>query len=262
MEKKIATGTNFIFVVALLIISIPSAAFAEILFLKSGKQVEVEKTWRKNDQIFFTYHGIEANISKSKVSRIDRTPEVRRKKAADLMKADQEATGDIALASNPESMPPKQISFMREDGFRDLQWEINVNKVDGLEMKPGFSSEEEIIEYVRPADALQIGDAMLASITYTFWRNRLYTVTIWTVDENNYKALREAAFEQFGKGRQPDPATEKYLWSTVLTDVMLEYDEIGQLGMLWLRSAEMDRKQKLSKLQGPGALLKWMKSRK
>ena len=43
--------------------------------------------------------------------------------------------------------------------------------------------------------------------------------------------------------------------------MMLEYDKIGQLGMLWLRSGKEDRKKKRTKMHGHSALLKWMKSR-
>jgi hypothetical protein len=262
IQKNIKFERNFILAVVLLIIVIAPDAFAEILFLKSGQEIEVEKTWREGDQIFFIFHGIKADIAKSKVSRIDRTPEIRKRKASDLEKIDGDATKDIPPASSPETIPSAQTSLMRKDGFRDLQWGVHVNEVDGLEMKPAFSSQEETIEYVRPDDTLQIGDAVLASITYTFWRNRLYTVTVWTVDEKNYNALRKVVFEQFGKGRQPDQSLEKYLWSSTATDMMLEYDKVGQLGMLWLRSGEIDRKQKLKKLYSHGALLKWMKSRK
>ena len=261
IQKKITSGRNFILAFLLLIIVIPPDAFAEILFLKSGQEIEVEKTWREGDQIFFIYHGIKADLPKNKVARIDRTPEIQKRKAADLKKVDGDATKDIPPPSPSENILSAQTSLMRKDGFRDLQWGVNVNEIDGLEMKPAFSSQEEVVEYVRPDDTLQIGDAVLASITYTFWRKRLYTVTVWTVDEKNYKALRKVVIEQFGKGRQPDQSLEKYLWSSTATDMMLEYDEVGQLGMLWLRSGEIDRKQKLKKLQSHGALLKWMKSR-
>ena len=108
----------------------------------------------------------------------------------------------------------------------------------------------------------KIGDAQLKSIIYSFWRNRLYTVTIWALDYSNYTALREKVFEQFGKSRQADPSQERYLWSSTFTDLMLEYDKNAELGMLWLRSSEMDRNYKLSQMNSHATLLKWMKSRK
>ena len=266
--------------VVLFIILFPLAAFAEIMFLKTGKELEVEKTWQEGDQICFNFHGINACIPPGKVLRIDRTTKYRSKaldgnkeKKADLKRLNSQTQEDVSpdqikqgaqAFSTPQqrTVPSEQSNVLRKDGFHDLQWGIEISKVDGLKKRYSFSNSDEVIEYVRSKDILKIGDAQLKSIIYSFWRNRLYTVTIWALDYSNYTALREKVFEQFGKSRQADPSQERYLWSSNFTDLMLEYDKNAELGMLWLRSSEMDRNYKLSQMNSHATLLKWMKSRK
>lgn len=267
-------------VVVLFIILFPLTTFAEILFLQTGKELEVEKTWQENNQICFNFNGIDACLPPAKVLRIDRTTKYRNKtsaakngKKADLKKINSETEIDTSpdqinrgaqafSATQQMTIPSEQTSVLRKDGFHDLQWGIEVSKVDGLKKRYGFSDSDEVIEYVRPKDILKIGDAQLKTIIYNFWRNRLYTVTIWAVDYSNYTALRDGVIEQFGKSRLADPSHERYLWSSTFTDLMLEYDKNAELGMLWLRSSEMDRNYKMSQMNGPASLLKWMKSRK
>ena len=82
------------------------------------------------------------------------------------------------------------------------------------------------------------------------------------MDQSNFNALRNRVFEKFGKGRQVQPTSETYLWSNTHTDMMLEYEEKGQLGMLWMRSSDLDRLYKLSILNSHTSYLKWMKTRK
>jgi hypothetical protein len=271
---------NLTAVLVLSIILFPLTTFAEILFLQTGKELEVEKTWQENDLICFDFHGIDACLPPAKVVRIDRTTKYRSQtsagkngKKADLKKINRQAEKDVSpdqikpgaqtfSATQQMTIPSEQISVLRKDGFHDLPWGIEVSKVDGLKRRYSFSDSDEVIEYVRPKDILKIGDARLRHIIYNFWRDRLYTVTIWARDYSNYTALRDGVIEQFGKSRLSDPSQERYLWSSTFTDLMLEYDKNTELGMLWLRSSEMDRNYKMSQMKGPASLLKWMKSRK
>ena len=117
------------------------------------------------------------------------------------------------------------------------------------------------MEFVRPHDLLQIGEAELTNIIYSFWHDQLYTVTIWTQNYSNYEALRGAAFERFGEGSRRNEPIERYIWSDRLSDRMLEYVKEGKYGMLWMRSRDLDRKLKLSKYDAPISYIKWLRSR-
>jgi len=108
---------------------------------------------------------------------------------------------------------------------------------------------------------LKTGKAALSSIHYAFWRDRLYMVTIRTKGRSNYTALRDEVFRQFGQGHRADPSFEKYLWTDTPNDMMLHYSKEGQQGLFWLRSSDIGRQYKLSKISGPASYLKWIKSR-
>ena len=89
--------------VVLFIILFPLAAFAEIIFLKTGKELEVENTWQEGDQICFNFHGINACIPPGKVLRIDRTTKYRSKalvgnkeKKADLKWLNSQTQEDVS----------------------------------------------------------------------------------------------------------------------------------------------------------------------
>ena len=86
-------------------------------------------------------------------------------------------------------------------------------------------------------------------------------LTIRTRGRLNYTALRDDILRQFGKGRRDHQAFERYLWTKAPNDMMLQYTQDGEQGLLWLRSSEIDRQYKLSRMQGHASYLKWMKSR-
>ena len=213
---------------------------ADTVILKNGRELKVEKTWYEGNQLCFIFHGIKAGIPRSKVLHIEHNPDVRNQTA-------------VAKGSCPA---------LRKDGYCDLQWGRSLVSVAGLQKKQTISELDGVVEYTRPADPLNIGDAALKSVIYAFWQDRLYTVTVWIEGYSNFIALRDAAFREFGPGIRNDFARERYVWSDEVSDIMLDYDKDGQYGMLWLRSKEIDHQCSSSRLKGHTSLLKWMKSRK
>jgi hypothetical protein len=130
-----------------------------------------------------------------------------------------------------------------------------------LKKKQTVSDLDDVVEYLRPKDLFQVGDTALVSVNYAFWRDQLYTVTLWTKGYSNFTALRDAAFNKFGPGIRGDSTRERYLWSDALSDIMLDYIQDGRYGMLWLRSKELDHQCRSSQLKGHASYLKWMRSR-
>jgi len=53
--------------------------------------------------------------------------------------------------------------------------------------------------------------------------------------------IKEAVFEKFGKGYQPNEFIERYVWGGTRTGMMLEYNEISEIGRLWMFSIEIDK---------------------
>jgi hypothetical protein len=225
------SGKKFILTVILFICFIVPAALADTVVLNNGRVLKVEKTWQEGDQLYVIFHGMKAGIPQSKIIRIESDSDDRKKtivrkdenktdlqrlnrvSAADVTRGHPEDAAQIALNTSEKTIPTEPCSALRKDGFCDLQWGRMVSGVDGLKKRQTISDLDDVVEYIRPKDFLKIGDAALQSVIYAFWRDQLYTVTIWTKGYSNYTALRDAVIKEFGPGIRNDPARERYLWS-------------------------------------------------
>jgi hypothetical protein len=245
---------------------ISPVVLADTIILKNDRELKVEKIWPQGDQVCFIFHGMKVVIPQSKILRIesnsDNLKTLGHESEEDVSRGQSEKTGPMDLKASGPVTPIKLNAALRKDGFYDLQWGRKVSSVDGLKKKQTVSDLDDVIEYTRPKDLIQIGDTTLVSVNYAFWRDKLYTVTLWTKGYSNFTALREAAFKKFGPGVRNDFTREKYLWSDALSDIMLDYIQDGRFGMLWLRSKELDHLCRSSQLKGHASYLKWLRSRK
>jgi hypothetical protein len=251
-------------VVSFLLFIVPGA-LADTVILKNGRKLKVEKIWQKGDQICFIFHGVKVVIPQSKISRIesgsDDLKTLRRKSGEDVTRGQAKEAAQMDLNASGAVTPTELYAALRKDGFWDLQWGRKVSSVDGLKKKQTVSDLDDVVEYIRPKDLFQIGGIALVSVNYAFWRDQLYTVTLWTKGYPNFTALRDAAIKKFGPGIRNDSTRERYVWSDALSDIMLDYIQDGRYGMLWLRSKELDHQCKSSQLKGHASYLKWMRSR-
>jgi hypothetical protein len=255
-------------------------AFADIIVFHSGKPMEVEQTWEKDNKVYFYLNGFKASISKKEVLRIERKIIDRNDSSADSNKTKKPSAKVTNVPKNvpkkdakraevrkspkqvlKPKLPEKTLNQNKQDGFRDLNWGANLATLkDFLELKTDTGLED-VKEYIRENDTFKLGEVDLKSIVYSFWRDQFYTVTVWTEGKANYISLRNEAFKRFGTGQRSDPSLERYLWSDDSTDGMLKFMKDTQVGMLWMRSKIIDRRYKLTKLNVPSAYLKWMRSR-
>ena len=247
-------------------------AFADTIIFKTGKELEVGRTWQEGERICFFFHGLEAGIPQSKIIRIKSDSKIRNKQFS----SNETTTSDLSKAVARQNQNPAHrdsnsagnalptvtcSSVLRTDGFCDLTWGQKVATVLGMKKKGIISGLDHVVEYVRINDITKIENTPLKSISYAFLKGRLYTVTVWTTGYPDYVALRDKAFEEFGPGSRPETDKERYFWSDELSDIMLEYIEDGQYGMLWMRSRELEELAKSSRLRGHASYLKWMNSR-
>ena len=256
--KVIVTIVSFLLVIS-------PMALADTVILKNGRELKVEKIWPKGDQVSFIFHGMKVVIPQSKISRIesssDNSKSLRPESGQNVAQGQSEDTSQVDLNASRSITPTKLSATLRKDGFGDLQWGRKVSSVDGLKKKQTVSDLDDVIEYIRPKDLFQVGDTALVTVNYAFWRDQLYTVTLWTKGYSNFTALRDLAFKKFGPGVRNDSTRERYLWSDALSDIMLDYIQDGRYGMLWLRSKELDHQCRSSQLKGHASYLKWMRSR-
>ena len=259
---------------------IPSIVLADIIFFKNGNRLKVEKAWQEEDQVCFIYSDMQASIPRSKVARIesdkDQPPQSEgsgrhantantypRFQPPDAGQSEKpQVRAKTASAARQTTDSVKIVPSLRPDGFGDLKWGARADNAAGFEIKSLDSDLKDVVVYKRPNDGLKLGDAELISIEYAFWRDKLYAVTVWTRGASNFEALRRTVFDHFGQGTRPKSDPDRYLWSNLKTDVMLKYTKADAYGFLWMRSKVMDRKFKLSQLNGPASYLKWLNSRK
>ncbi len=178
------SGKKFILTVLIFIFSIVSAAFADTVVLKNGRELKVAKTWQEGDQLCFIFHGMKAGIPQSKISRIENDSDDRntsiarknivkddlkridRKSAEDVTRGQAEGTAQTDSDSSGAVIPTQPCPAIRKDGFCDLQWGRTVPSVEGLRIRQSISDLDDVVEYVRPKDFLKIGDAALESVIY------------------------------------------------------------------------------------------------
>ena len=264
-----------IFIMALFSLS----ALADVVILKNGKALKVEKVWQENGQTWIVIDGMRARIPHNKVKRIESNSDrgtsnvdLKKEKTANLKKISPKTPKDAprvqakyatppAVSPEPAHIQKDQNQIFTDKSFGDLKWGTRMSAINGLEKNMATKEADGIVEYRRTGENLTLGEIPLKSIQYAFWRDGLYMMTLWTQGRSNFTALRDEVFRQFGQGRRAEQFFEKYLWTKTPNDIMLEYSKDGQQGMLWLRSSDMDRQYKLSKLNGHASYLKWMKSR-
>ncbi len=251
---------------------------ADEVVLKTGKKFEVEKVWRENGQIWIVFHGMRVSIPQSKVERIEsdsnsdpgnlnlKKEETAKKKIPEQLprpppRLQTKLASQTVSNPQPTKIKKDQNRIFPDEIFRDLRWGTKISAVKGLEKVQGPDKQDGVAEYLLKKENLKFGPAALSSIHCAFWRDRLYMVTIRTKNQSNFTALRDEVFRLFGKGLRVDQSIEKYLWTAVPNDMMLQYSKDGQQGLLWLRSSEIDRKLKLSKISGHASYLKLIKSR-
>jgi hypothetical protein len=252
---------------------------ADVVVLKTGKLIEVEKVWQENGQIWIVFHGMRASIPPGKVERIEndtnndpgkldlkneekaKLKEITRSTPQAPPRLQTKYASQTASAPQPTDIKKDQGRIFPNESFSDLRWGTKISAIKGLEKVQDPEGQEGVAEYLLKKENVKFGKAMLSSIHYAFWREQLYTVTIRTEGGSNYTALRDEVYRLFGEGHRVKQSFEKYLWTDTPSDMMLQYSKDDQQGLLWLRSREIDRQLKLSEISGHASYLKWMRSR-
>ena len=274
MQKK-----YIILAIIAMMIFFAGPARSDVVVLKTGKTVEVEKVWREKGKVWIVYQGLRASIPQSKVDRIENQT----KKDPDKIKQQKKATSDVkkhpaASHRSPSiqqtthtaqstPMPPAaeldgdQRRIFPEGPLSNLRWGTKITEIRNLKKVLDADEQEGVSEYQQKVENLTFGKAELSTINYAFWRDRLYMLTIPTNGRSNFTALRGEVFRQFGRGLRSDPKVERYLWTEGPNDILLQYSRYDHQGFLWLRSSELDREYKLSQIRSHASYLNWMKSR-
>lgn len=127
------------------------------------------------------------------------------------------------------------------DGFRGIKWGTYISTLKGMEYvrTAPILGGVKIYIYKRQGDVLQIGKAKLESIEYQFWKGRFCGVAVYFSGYVNWSGLKDALFEKFGKGHQPDKSRESYFWFGTKTKIMVGYNKKTEAGILSMESMKI-----------------------
>lgn len=156
------------------------------------------------------------------------------------------------------------------NGFRDYKWGEELGKIKGRlkYVKTTYPMDDNSAGtdwYVKEGDILKIGNANVSSIEYAFWKGKLIEVNINYEGDDNFVAVKEAAFREYGNTEYVnkyyllkntgDPLLRHvfmYEWGRLInhslkgqplaekTKIMLVYDTRFKVGFFSLKSAQAD----------------------
>ena len=82
--------------------------------------------------------------------------------------------------------------------------------------------------YLRSEEGSRIGIARLKNIEYLFWNRKFSGIRIITEGLSEYKSLKEAVLEVYGKGNKPYIDQEYYVWDGESTLMAFEFSPLGE----------------------------------
>ena len=268
--KKDRDIIKCIFMTAIFLILFPTLSFADTIILKHGRPIRTEKAWEEDEHIFFFLHGLKMKVAKKEVHRIVKTdptsptPSVSTNNNNDSGLKVKKPTNTTTQTFKVDPLPIEKpaVEITKKDkkcvlwsGFRDFRWGIERSTFDKLREVETSNQLAEVKEYARAKEDLNMGNAHLKSIIYAFWRDQLYSITLWVEGNANYHALRHEIFTRFGAGSRNDQNQERYLWSDPYSDRMLKYISEDHTGLFWMRSKELDSQYRLSQIKIPSSYL-------
>lgn len=250
-------------------VSLPEALAHEIV-LMSGESFISDQVWEENGKIRFNMHGLVVSvkisdvrtvvpdqgttlpINPAKISTSKPQPEKTRPKGVQTKPTATTAQNNHSAPTVPAPQvplptPPAQspeTTSIHGTGLNGLTWASPTASMPGLVK---FKTEPEyggIDQYYRPKDRLQMGKARLDGMIYGFWRDQLFTITLWVEGKPGYLKLKDMVRSHYGGGQLSPSGIERYLWKDNDTDRMLEFDAQLNTGIFWMRSRHLDRKIK------------------
>lgn len=261
--QKIRIRTYFFIIISLLV---SATCYAAEVVLTSGERFTTSKVWEENGKIRFNMNGLIVSVDKSDVSavygsgnsnHISTKPASKPKKQPRaLTPPDSVSKPKTALEkpvpkekkpppsmTQPKKEPPKtplKKAKARGIGIRGLSWHMRPNDLGGLtkiKTEPDYGG---IDQYQRMDGPMTMGNVLLDGLVFGFWRNRLYSITIWVEGKPAYTRLQKMVFDRYGPGHKSKKREDRYVWTQdKTTDRMLEFDKKLNIGLYWMRSREL-----------------------
>jgi hypothetical protein len=142
------------------------------------------------------------------------------------------------------------IAFQNEpDGFRNIKWGTNISELSGMSV---VETHPDLKFYSKDGDKMAIGNASLDEIVYGFYKDQFSNVLIYFHSLSAFLALKDALFEQYGSGSQPNQFMERYYWMDLIggtTTITLDFSKVSDKGTLSFQSKKLLKKQQADEKQ-------------
>ena len=117
----------------------------------------------------------------------------------------ESAINDVAMDGDTTVVVPNA----QWKGFRGVNWYDKMSNIPGL---TNVGSGDGINYYIRAADKKNIGNAKLDKIYYMGYKNQFLGVMIESEGPDNFKHLKLAADQRYGKPRRPNQFIDSYVY--------------------------------------------------
>ena len=114
------------------------------------------------------------------------------------------------------------------DGFGDIKWGTDLSTLKNMKFSKVDPSFGGIDIYLKLEEDSIIGIVRLKNIEYLFWNRKFSGIRIITEGLSEYKSLKEAVLEVYGKGNKPYIDQEYYVWDGESTLMALEFSPLGE----------------------------------
>ena len=122
----------------------------------------------------------------------------------------------------------EQINYINQlDGFGNLKWGTGIDSLQNMEfVKSGRTSQGEIKIYRNTTDNLNYSGIALSGIEYGFNDDKLSFVALKTQGIENWKELKQQAFEQYGQDFSKIDSSNyiNYVWQGSKSSIALQYN--------------------------------------
>jgi hypothetical protein len=137
------------------------------------------------------------------------------------------------LAQNITEPIPGSLAYLDDHyGFRDLKFEQLIATCGGMTLVEDDGDQK---FYTRKDDRLEMGEAKLTRIEYSFYRGKFANVTVNTQGKTNSVALLTYLEKYYGPGRKSPRGAEKYYWfgQKVTVDYAVSSDGEKSTSGMW-----------------------------
>jgi hypothetical protein len=250
-----------------------SVAHAGEVVLTTGERFSSDKIWEEKGKIRFNMQGLVVSVDKADVASIlrddgaDPSPGDRNPTAHPPSKMQQQPDPAAHSATQPpraapsssdrhvlEPAPSAHLSHEKSGeesgnhqkisgiGFDGLTWHMHPSDLPGLSKIKTEAIYGGVDQYWQPDGPLSLGDALLDGLVFGFWKNRLYTITMWVDGRPGYERLKRSVFKRYGRGEKGKKSDlDRYVWvQDKTTDRLLEFDAKRNIGIFWMRSRDLD----------------------